>query len=709
MSDDPGLTVSVSFSGNSNGNHGSFGHGEEESPFFADITLDLAEAHDIAETPEPNRKTLVESGYLRDIPKMPPIPDRVPETSSFPFAQAAGMTAATESIHFDFDDTGTGTGTGSDSKPFASISNRPPAATTGAPFHNRTQLTPSTRRWPRDVQWAVAFCVIVPLSLLLPLLFGPTNSQTWIATAPAPRLATLHTLLWGYAAAFVLARLLYRTMGGGDGDDARHVASQVLLASAPISVSVYFLLVLTMYVFLPHAMLFLLIPLWYLARDIFLFRTWKITATTPGGRQAFFQALACMTLDILSRSLRRSSFYRMVSFLLVVQLLVIAWWRWALLAALQSQSILWIVMAAVGGKWATGTVARLLTLIAAGGIQSWFAEQDAHVREIRGNSPNGNVNGMADDDNQFQDQDEEMIEFTSFTRNGNGYEKASEVDTDEIQEAYRTADASIYKSSLVPDEGIDDDFDDEYNDRADSNSMYSKSTPRFFFRQDSQHSSTVKQLMTKGLTQNFGSVARCGLLGGVAQFTWSQLRKIDTARATFRNLQGMPIGYSQDDATSLWDKTMLKANRIAREFVRNNSDMAMSHVAAYAKSYQRAAQDVAILIDESGVEPMIHEDISTHMSSCVGGSVSGLIVMFTGIVLVHQRNRNHPQISDSAVVIDLLLAFVLCYTLIFTVMEPLRASIKAVYISFAQYPQALSQSYPLIYHRLSRMSQSNLQ
>jgi hypothetical protein len=110
-----------------------------------------------------------------------------------------------------------------------------------------------------------------------------------------------------------------------------------------------------------------------------------------------------------------------------------------------------------------------------------------------------------------------------------------------------------------------------------------------------------------------------------------------------------------------------------------------------------------------GVEPMIHEDISTHMSSCVGGTVAGVVVIFTGAVLVHQRNRNHPQISDSAVFLDMLLAFIFCYTLIFTVMEPLRASIKAVYVSFAQHPRALSQSYPLIYHRLSRMSQSNLQ
>lgn len=97
------------------------------------------------------------------------------------------------------------------------------------------------------------------------------------------------------------------------------------------------------------------------------------------------------------------------------------------------------------------------------------------------------------------------------------------------------------------------------------------------------------------------------------------------------------------------------------------------------------------------------------MSACVGGSISGIIIIFTGSVLVHQRNRNAPDVPDSAVVVDMLLAFVFCYTLIFTVMEPLRASIKAVYVSFGQHPQSLSQSFPLIFHRLSRMSRSNAQ
>ena len=187
--------------------------------------------------------------------------------------------------------------------------------------------TPSMKRWPRDIQWAVAFCVIAPMCLFIPILHNPSESNlsgdhvpgvVWLATDSAPRVATLHSLWWGTVAVLVLSRLLYRTIGGGDGDDARHFASSILLASAPISVSVYGALIVVLYFMLPGAFGVAIVPAWYLARDLYLFRTWKRTATTPGGRQAFFQALTCMTLDILSRSLRRSSFYRMTSILLMV-------------------------------------------------------------------------------------------------------------------------------------------------------------------------------------------------------------------------------------------------------------------------------------------------------------------------------------------------------------------------------------------------------
>jgi hypothetical protein len=96
------------------------------------------------------------------------------------------------------------------------------------------------------------------------------------------------------------------------------------------------------------------------------------------------------------------------------------------------------------------------------------------------------------------------------------------------------------------------------------------------------------------------------------------------------------------------------------------------------------------------------------MCSCTGGSISGIIVIFTGYVLLHQRETSNEEISDWEVVENMLLAFIISYTLIFTVMEPLRASIKAVYVSFAQHPRSLSQAFPLIFHRLSRLSESNV-
>ena len=78
------------------------------------------------------------------------------------------------------------------------------------------------------------------------------------------------------------------------------------------------------------------------------------------------------------------------------------------------------------------------------------------------------------------------------------------------------------------------------------------------------------------------------------------MRKIDTARATLGGFQGMAIGTANGNDEDGIRKYLMKSNQLAREFVRNHSDMAMSHIAAFQKSYHRAAQDVALLIDESG-------------------------------------------------------------------------------------------------------------
>ena len=107
---------------------------------------------------------------------------------------------------------------------------------------------------------------------------------------------------------------------------------------------------------------------------------------------------------------------------------------------------------------------------------------------------------------------------------------------------------------------------------------------------------------------------------------------------------------------------------------------------------------------EKGVSLQSHCVPCPHPQRSVGASLSGLVVVFTGTILTHQRNKYSPDISDSTVFLDMLLAFFFCYTLIYTAMEPLRASIKAVYVSFAQHPESLKASFPLIYHRLTRMS-----
>lgn len=540
----------------------SFSHGEDDIPFFADMTLDLAEAHDIAETPEGKHRKVLNptSKELIAMPQFSEIPQDEAVTASL-----SSMNDNGSNMNPDF------------SNNLNSITSE---QTHGKLSALGVKPSPATRSMPRDVYWAIAFAIFVPFSLFGPIVSQhdaeATKSKTyWLGTNLAPRMATVHSLWWAAIAATVLSRLLYRSFGGGDGDDARHLASHIVLLSAPISVSVYFSMMLVIYFFLPHSRFYMILPAWALARDIYIFRQWKMTSSTPGGRQAFFQALTCMTLDILSRSLRRSTFYRIVSTLLLLQLIVIAFWRMALNAAMHSQSTFWLLLAAIGGKWATGTVARLLNLISSGGICNWFAEQNSLVEEM---------------EQMKAQQDPEYGESE------HGFALGSKFDGEDfdLPEAYRTASASAYQPKLTPDEGMDDDFQDEDDEVALDAAISS------FLSTPIVGGSTVKELLFEGITVSFGSVCKCGLLGGLAQFIWSQLRKIDTARAKLSGFQTMSIGLNNDLPDSKFRYYLMVSNQLARTFVRNNSDMAMSHVAAFQKSYTRAAQDVAILIDESG-------------------------------------------------------------------------------------------------------------
>ena len=465
-------------------------------------------------------------------------------------------------------------------------------------------------------------------------------------------------------------------------------------------------------------------------------------------RLAFFQALTSMALDILSKSLRRAPFFRVLSAVLILQTMVLFFWRWALLGALASKSWLLLMLAIIGGKWATGSVARLLSLIASGGVLNWAIDQHQQQVERQQQEPGANAGAAP-----------------SVAESSNATNLQAETLND-MPEAYRTVDASVYQSVVMEvDENDMDDEDDEteffWETPTSTPPTYSSSRQRRIssaldehsganrrYHHANQHqkpspSGTVKSLLSAGCTISFGSVVQCGLLGGLAQFVWSQLRKVDAAAAqsawllrawrqqqrreqqeqdeSMERLDGDQRGFASmpiETTTSprrqnrkitwnllkyLWEYCL----GVCRAFVKGHSDWAMAHVAAYYKPYHRAARDVAALVDESGVEPILQQDITTHMCASVGGSLSGIIVLFTGYVLLEDRQSSSTKTTDFQVFQDMLLAFVLCYTLIFTAMESLRASIKAVYVSFAQHPMSLSRSYPLIFQRLRRVSESN--
>lgn len=470
-------------------------------------------------------------------------------------------------------------------------------------------------------------------------------------------------------------------------------------------------------------------------------------------------ALSGTALDIVSRSLRRQSFYRFVTVTMGVQFVVVLLWKGALFQALAiSHTVLGkmlVLLALLGGKWATGLVSRMLSLVASGGVTSWFAQQSILIDEMermkesrkeeeaekeRQRAASSAANDSVDDASSQAKKTGDPVADASARA-------AARAALHTMPEAYRAADASIYSPVIDFDEGIDDDFEDE-----DEEGMFvggdgsggirggGGSARQMGARTSSWTGggsggrSTVKSFVVSGATVSFGSVAQCGLLGGPAQFVWSVVRNADSlgliltrrfsSSASQFGFRGMSVsawddadddgGHHDIGGNGDWrDFAMNFYGRFdlaAREFVRGHSDLAMSHVAAYFKSYQRAANDVAALIDASGVEPIIHDDITTRMCAAVGTTITSVVVIFIGYIVSNHRGTAGPYaepLSDRSVCEIMLLSFIFCYTLIFTVMEPLRASIKAVYVCFAQHPQSLSQAFPLIFHRLSRISQAN--
>jgi hypothetical protein len=537
--------------------------------FFADAMLDLNEAHDIAETPEP-RKIIVESmkissGISSDIPSMPRIGEDISEHKGSHEIQASSLQQPK---------LGPNTGhsmnriDGGRKVTFADPTYRP-----------------KPPRRPRDIKWVISFLTIVPFILIITSCLTPKPSNALLPQSKIASSLNFYAVFFAFISALILVRLLYRSMGGGDGDDARHVASQVLVAFAPISVGVNILIMLFIYFKTPTSKGWCFIPFFFLIRSLIAIRQWRTSSSTYEGRQAFFQALCNMALDILSRSLRRSSFFRVVAALVCVQFMVVLLWRHALLGAIYHGSIFWLLLSLLAGKWATGVIASLLSVVASGGITSWFVQQALAIESM-----------------------ERQKESVQSDRGVNNIES-------DIYEEYRSADASIYQGIIDMDDGIDDDFKEEETRQG---------TVKFW---TDTSNSTVMSFLKSSLTISFGSVVLCGLVGGVAQALWSLIRSIDHVYfilsqrfpSKFKTgYRGMQVGHDENGMVlGQIQNFIVKLSWSSRAFVRNHTDLGLSQVAAYYKSYQRAAQDVSNLMDGSGTFPYVcrhHNTLELHLN-----------------------------------------------------------------------------------------------
>ena len=628
--------------------------GGEGGCFFADMTLDLTEAH-LEATPRSDLKfaSMAKHDKSEDIERNVP---------ALPLLEAAddvndrnGDAADDERNHarISSDDT---------NGPLEVENGRFPRMgrvsfvnesthSTSSNLSHVTTPRPRIPRRPRDVSWTAAAMIFMPLGLIVPHFYYPDKyvqrhnqcdlaectplHPSWAkaALSPATHPTVLFSALISAAFSVALLRLLYSSPGGGEGDDLRHAAvTRTFLLSSNLSVLLNPLLAILIWHRLPDARPAAILPLGLATRDAWRARnaggpspSFRGPGARRGGagpgasssrdRRTFFRALACAALDILSRSLRRRSFVRAATALLGLQLAcVLSWWN----ATKAVLSVRAYEEDGIATKFAHGF---LLGLVASGGVTSWFAQQTAIIEEIgrreteRRRSRGAFSRETERDDDGGRTGGADVDDPVSGCATNYAAARAAH---HAMPEAYRMADASVYASVMDFDDGLDDDYDDEGEEEAMFQGQRHVDAQSTVGSSLGQQTSTVKSFLKAGCTVSFGSVAQCGLVGGLAQFLWSLVRNMDAmgfflssrfSYASSSGFRGMdvsvdPDGRGRSTNPRQWKQTLeywwRTIDVAIRAFVRGHSDLAMSHVAGYFKSYQKAANDVAALIESSG-------------------------------------------------------------------------------------------------------------
>jgi len=465
---------------------------------------------------------------------------------------------------------------------------------------------------------------------------------------------------------------IYRSVG-----EERHklVTTKIVLSNVT---SIIGQIVLSIFIWWhsPGAKVFLIAPLVLLWREVSLFRR-KRRDTISGqndGKVIFFHALTSMSLQILSRSLKRSAMTRLVFLIVILQTLLVLFWSSSFFACAslsgQARSLI-IASSIVGGIWATNILKSTLATVATAGVMKWMSKQAILVEER-----------------------EKNMSEESTGKNSHHWSGPS-------LESFLPTSSRAYKPI-----NHDDEFDEDDPDENDDLPNHLQDTFNIL-----ETPGPLKPILISSMTISFGSIVHCALLSGIAEGTSYVLQsleclgKIKGSKRDGNGFQGMQIG----DANNLRPTSRLsvisRIYKLAYSFARSRSEYGLPFVAAYFKPYRSASIEVSGIIETSGVIKAIREDLSSSLCRSIGISVSTWMTIFVGYFVMTVKANN---LSDKEVAAVLLLVFAMNYTVIITVFEPLRASIRAAYVAFAQHPQCLRLAFPIIYHRLVRLSQEDI-
>lgn len=180
------------------------------------------------------------------------------------------------------------------------------------------------------------------------------------------------------------------------------------------------------------------------------------------------------------------------------------------------------------------------------------------------------------------------------------------------------------------------------------------------------------------LTTSFGSLCVGSLFSPVAHIFWTSLRHA-----------------KREDADRFHRALFSHSPEKLERFIQSYHKYSFIHVAAYGKPFHIAARDTWTVMQERGVEAIIDDDLTSRLLLFAANGCAGLATVLCGAALF-----DTPHWTFGAI-----LFFILGYTTTSTATQIVVATVKTLFVCFAENPRRLSQLHPIIYHRLVRISE----